>query len=323
MVGSDWGRRAQRAWRALAAVAALGLMTLPALAQETVCARVKIEIKQELTLERQAFDAEMKINNTTDAGVVENVRVEVKVTEEDGTPVSITTDPNNLAAKFFIRLSGKENISDVDGTGSVGPQTTATMNWLLIPAPGAAGNNPLGKKYLVGARLTYRFGGEDTVLEINADARRMMEERWTKLGMEITEARLRMARIPVGATLIENAESAAPGFSIGGAHVMAGVPSVFRSMVEALVPRLNPGRPPVSETIRVDRPESDVADGLREVAREPFRVSYAFNPQTLSAGRVMALLSEQPFEIRDIAIQEADIEAIIRKLYTGRGGDAR
>ena len=37
----------------------------------------------------------------------------------------------------------------------------------------------------------------------------------------------------------------------------------------------------------------------------------------------MALLSEQPFEIRDIAIQEADIEAIIRKLYTGRGGDAR
>lgn len=105
-----------------------------------------------------------------------------------------------------------------------------------------------------------------TVLEINADARRMMEERWTKLGMEITEARLRMARIPVGATLIENAESAAPGFSIGGAHVMAGVPSVFRSMVEALVPRLNPGRPPVSETIRVDRPESDVADGLREVA---------------------------------------------------------
>lgn len=105
-----------------------------------------------------------------------------------------------------------------------------------------------------------------TVLEINADARRMMEERWTRLGMEITEARLRMARIPVGATLIENAESAAPGFSIGGAHVMAGVPSVFRSMVEALVPRLNPGRPPVSETIRVDRPESDVADGLREVA---------------------------------------------------------
>lgn len=104
-------------------------------------------------------------------------------------------------------------------------------------------------------------------LDINADARRMMEERWTRLGIEITESRLRMARIPVGATLIENAESAAPGFSIGGAHVMAGVPSVFRSMVEALIPRLTPGRPPVSETIRVQRPESEIAEALREVAR--------------------------------------------------------
>ena len=34
----------------------------PAQAQETTCARVKIEIKQQLTLERQAFDAEMRIN---------------------------------------------------------------------------------------------------------------------------------------------------------------------------------------------------------------------------------------------------------------------
>ena len=106
-----------------------------------------------------------------------------------------------------------------------------------------------------------------TPIEINEDARRVLVERWAARGVEMTENRLRMARIPVGATLIENAASAAPGFSIGGTHVMAGVPEVFRSMVEALVPRLNPGRPPVSHTIAVDRPESEVADGLREVAR--------------------------------------------------------
>lgn len=164
-----WARSLLGGARAAVAVMALGLVALPALAQETVCARVKIEIKQELTLERQAFDAEMKINNTTDAGVVENVKVEVKVTEEDGTPVAITSDPNNLSAKFFIRLSNKQNISDVDGTGSVGPQTTAAINWLLIPAPGAAASNPLGKKYLVGARLTYHYGGEDTVLDVTPD----------------------------------------------------------------------------------------------------------------------------------------------------------
>lgn len=105
-----------------------------------------------------------------------------------------------------------------------------------------------------------------TNLEVNVEARRVMEERWAQLGVEITESRLRMARIPVGAKLILNAESAAPGFSIGGTHVMAGVPSVFRAMVTWLVPQLDAGRPPISETIRVMRPESEVAGDLHAVA---------------------------------------------------------
>lgn len=136
-------------------------------AQETVCASVKIEIKQELTLERQAFDAEMRINNTTDTGLIENVSVVVKVTDEQGTPVEITDDPNSSSAKFFVRISNKKNISNVDGTGSVSPATTASINWLLIPAPGSAGNTPLGKKYLVGATLKYKFGGEEQTLNVS------------------------------------------------------------------------------------------------------------------------------------------------------------
>lgn len=172
----------QRAWagmgrhlarhtrRAMAiGLSGLALWGAAAHAQETICARVKIEIKQELTLERQAFDAQMKINNTTTTGAIENVSVVVKVTEQDGTPVTITDDPNNLNAKFFIRIASKENISNVDGTGTVNPNTTSVIDWLLIPAPGAAGNNPLGKKYLVGATLKYRFGGEDQVLEVSPD----------------------------------------------------------------------------------------------------------------------------------------------------------
>jgi len=138
-------------------------------AQDTVCARVKIEIKQELTLERQAFDAEMKINNTTDTGVIENVAVVVKVTDENGVPVRVSSDPNDTTAKFFVRLSNKENISDVDGNGAVNPKTTSTIDWLLIPAPGAAGASALGKKYLVGASLRYKFGGEESVLEVAPD----------------------------------------------------------------------------------------------------------------------------------------------------------
>lgn len=140
-----------------------------AIAQETVCARVKIEIKQELTLERQAFDAQMKINNTTDTGVIENVSVVVKVTDENGTPVEVSDSSTNQTAKFFIRLSSKENIAAVDGSGAVNPKTTATINWLLIPAPGSAGINPAGKKYLVGATLKYKFGGEESTLDVSPD----------------------------------------------------------------------------------------------------------------------------------------------------------
>lgn len=158
----------QRWAAAFLAAVALGA-SLKAEAQETVCARVKIEIKQELTLERQAFDAEMKINNTTDTGVIENVDVVVKVTDETGTPVLVSSNSNDLAAKFFIRISSRENISAVDGTGSVSPKTTSIINWLIIPAPGSGGISSLGKKYLVGATLKYKFGGEDSTLEVSPD----------------------------------------------------------------------------------------------------------------------------------------------------------
>ena len=146
-----------------------GFVSLPAQAQDTVCAQVKIQILQSLTLERQAFDATMNINNTTDTGVIQNVSVVVNVTDENGTPVAVTNDPNNLSASFFLKLSSVQSIAAVDGTGAVQPQTTATIDWQLIPAPGSAGSTPLGKKYLVGAKLSYRFNGVDTVLDVSPD----------------------------------------------------------------------------------------------------------------------------------------------------------
>lgn len=148
----------------------LAMAWLPAFAQETVCARVKIEIKQELTLERQAFDAEMRITNTLPASTLDHVKVDVWVTDENGQQVSVTTDPNNLSAAFFLRQTRTEHIDDTDGTGQVAASTTAIANWMLIPAPGAADNTPLGKRYLVGATLRYQFGTETHVLELTPDA---------------------------------------------------------------------------------------------------------------------------------------------------------
>jgi hypothetical protein len=161
-------RRLRQSCHALLLCTAV-LSTHPAQAQDTVCARVKIEIKQELTLERQAFDAEMKISNQLDGASLTDVGVVVKVTDELGVPVLVSEDPNNLNAKFFLRVSSKENIAAVDGTGTVAASSTATIHWLLIPAPGSAGSSPLGKKYLIGATLQYKFGADAQTLDVSPD----------------------------------------------------------------------------------------------------------------------------------------------------------
>lgn len=141
----------------------------PTLAQESVCARVKIEIKQELTLERQAFNAELRITNSLPATSLSHVGVVVKVTDENGVPATVTTDPNDLSAQFYIRQTRTENIDNVSGTGEVPAAATSVVEWLLIPAPGSAGETALGKRYLVGASLSYQFGSETQVMELNPD----------------------------------------------------------------------------------------------------------------------------------------------------------
>jgi molybdopterin-biosynthesis enzyme MoeA-like protein len=74
-----------------------------------------------------------------------------------------------------------------------------------------------------------------------------------------------MARIPEGATLIENAVSKAPGFSIGNVHVMAGVPAIMQAMLDALAPRLATGRKMLSRSVSAGLKEGDVAAALGAV----------------------------------------------------------
>jgi molybdenum cofactor synthesis domain-containing protein len=81
-------------------------------------------------------------------------------------------------------------------------------------------------------------------------------------GAELTPARLRMARVPEGAVLIENAITRAPGYRIGNVIVMAGVPRIMQVMMDAVMPSLAKGRPILSRSVRVDAPEGDVASPL-------------------------------------------------------------
>ncbi len=82
---------------------------------------------------------------------------------------------------------------------------------------------------------------------------------------QLNQARLRMARIPEGAELIENSVSKAPGFSIGNVHVMAGVPSIMQAMLDALAPRLATGRKMLSRSFPAGLKEGDIAAPLGAV----------------------------------------------------------
>lgn len=106
----------------------------------------------------------------------------------------------------------------------------------------------------------------DTPIDVRADARAILAEHYAKTGNELNAARLRMARIPEGATLIDNPVSAAPGFTLANVHVMAGVPAVFQAMVESVLPQLTGGAPLVSATLRIERGEGDIAAQLSSLA---------------------------------------------------------
>ena len=97
-------------------------------------------------------------------------------------------------------------------------------------------------------------------IDIDARALALLNAYFRKRGVEATPARLRMARIPHGATLIKNAISVAPGFMIGNVIVLAGIPDVMQVMLDDVMLNLMTGNTLQSTTIMIARAEGDVAD---------------------------------------------------------------
>ncbi len=103
---------------------------------------------------------------------------------------------------------------------------------------------------------------------IDPHARQILEDYYRNRPLGLTEARLRMARVPEGAELIPNPSSGAPGVRIGNVYILAGVPNIAGAMLAALDGKLAGGKPIVSVTVRAHAAESDVADLLRRVQDE-------------------------------------------------------
>lgn len=138
-------------------------------------------------------------------------------------------------------------------------------------------------------------------------ARAILERYYANKG-GLNEGRLRMARVPEGAELIENKMSGAPGIRLGNLFLMAGVPHITAGMLDALTGTLEGGRPLVSVTVGAFAPESEVADLLRQAEQSAEGISIGSYP-FFKEGRVgsnFVVRSEDEVRAKAVAEELAD-----------------
>lgn len=103
---------------------------------------------------------------------------------------------------------------------------------------------------------------------VREDARAILAAHYARAGLEFNAARQRMARIPEGAALIDNPISAAPGFTLGNVHVMAGVPAIFEAMLASVLATVAGGAPLLSQSLQVNRGEGEIAEAFGALAAD-------------------------------------------------------
>ena len=119
----------------------------------------------------------------------------------------------------------------------------------------------------------------DVKIEHDASAMKLLGDYYKMRKIEFTPARQRMARIPVGADLIDNSISVAPGFTIKNVHVMAGVPSVFQAMLDSLEPNLVSGIQMLSKAIDSTFPEGTIGGPLADIQKNHPNTSIGSYPK--------------------------------------------
>ena len=160
-------------------------------------------------------------------------------------------------------------------------------------------------------------------LDLNPEAVAILKERMAKIGGELNEARLRMARIPRGAALVKNKVSGAPGFWIGNVIVMAGVPSIMQAMVDEVAPKLKTGAKLLSETIRADAKEGDVGTELGAIAKaNPDTIigSYPFFDEKLGPNTNIVVRSRDPQKLQ---AAKGAVEDMLKKVKSQLAAAAR
>ena len=139
----------------------------------------------------------------------------------------------------------------------------------------------------------------------------LLRARFAERGTEMNASRMRMARIPKGAELVNNKVSTAPGFWIGNVIVMAGVPAIMQAMLDTVAPELKTGVKMLSETIRADASEGDVGTELGEIAKANPDVtigSYPFFDDKLGPNTNIVVRARDP---QKLAAARAAVEKML------------
>lgn len=104
--------------------------------------------------------------------------------------------------------------------------------------------------------------------DYHPDAYALLTKHYEKRQMEFTEARMRMARTPMGASLINNPISLAPGFRVENVHVMAGVPVIMQAMMDSIAPTLKTGVKMLSQSVDCPFGEGTIGGPLGKIQKD-------------------------------------------------------
>lgn len=147
---------------------------------------------------------------------------------------------------------------------------------------------------------------------IRDDAVALMKPWYEARGYEMTEGRLRMARIPAGAELILNPVSVAPGFQLENVFVMAGVPSVVRGMLQDVAGRIKGGSVVHARTVRMTGAgEGQIATPLGELAKAMPDVSFGSYPFAKLDGKLTVYGTNLVARSRDKALVDRGVDALV------------
>jgi molybdenum cofactor synthesis domain-containing protein len=221
-----------------------------------------------------------------------------------------TQDTNTGTIARFLGLKGID-LKEARTVGDVQDEIVAALNALRARYDFVFTTGGIGPTHddITADAVAAAFG---VGIGYHPQAYALLEARYSP--GDFNEMRKRMARIPHGATLIENRISAAPGFRIGNVFVLAGVPAIARAMLDALAPSLPEGPRVHAVTVTAKVAEGRVAEGLAAVQKAHPQTaigSYPFHTEDGGFGVQLVVRGRDAAAVQEAAVA---IEAHLRVL---------